>query len=732
MSMYKGTKSGRGGGHESIGGTGSRGRTKGKSLHTGGRSAVRARDNGERDSNKSDKELQNERQQQRAADMLAWRKQKQAEGNAFDEAFGFPSPFDGAGEGGGNGEEPRVGWLINLLPTTTRTVDNPEVELAAVDCYFLQENGMTFKATILHRPYFYIQIPQDMVKDAMNMLERRLEGQFESLEEVSMVDLDLPDHLSGKEGHFIKLSFSNVQELMAVRKQILPLVKKNQARHKNKSTSKSVSTGAGYGIMGGLSGNQNKNKKGLGHHADSASSNPVEIPDDVLEAIVDIREYDVPYTTRVAIDLDLRCGAWYHVSSAPTSEVFGGILCKHLKEMLVKAEPRVLAFDIECTKAPLKFPDAEIDQVFMISYMFDGQGYLIINREVVSEDIEDFEYTPKAQYPGPFQIFNEADEASLLRRFFDHCQELRPNIWVTFNGDFFDWPFLDKRAAKHNMVMEKEIGVGEISSASGKQGKARSNGEYRGRCSVHMDAFAWVNRDSYLPMGSRGLKAVTKYKLGYDPVEVNPEDMVRFASEQPQTMAAYSVSDAVATYYLYMKYVHDFIFALTTIIPMGPEDVLRKGSGTLCEMLLMVEAVEKGIVCPNKQNDTSEKFHDNKLLQNETYVGGHVECLESGVFRDDIPTKFELDPTAFDEVSLEGDTLFCLLVVCCWLLFVLLLLCAIASDVKRKQTNETLSHHLHRLFLLSFCSLLSLLSLLFSSLSLSPSLSPSPPLFLNS
>jgi hypothetical protein len=60
-----------------------------------------------------------------------------------------------------------------------------------------------------------------------------------------------------------------------------------------------------------------------------------------------------------------------------------------------------------------------------------------------------------------------------------------------------------------------------------------------------MDAFAWVNRDSYLPMGSRGLKAVTKYKLGYDPVEVNPEEMVQYASERPQHMAAYSVSDAV-------------------------------------------------------------------------------------------------------------------------------------------------------------------------------------------
>jgi DNA polymerase epsilon subunit 1 len=56
-----------------------------------------------------------------------------------------------------------------------------------------------------------------------------------------------------------------------------------------------------------------------------------------------------------------------------------------------------------------------------------------------------------------------------------------------------------------------------------------------------------------------------------------------------QTMASYSVSDAVATYYLYMTYVHPFIFSLATIIPMSPDEVLRKGSGTLCEMLLMVQ-----------------------------------------------------------------------------------------------------------------------------------------------
>lgn len=97
-----------------------------------------------------------------------------------------------------------------------------------------------------------------------------------------------------------------------------------------------------------------------------------------------------------------------------------------------------------------------------------------------------------------------------------------------------------------------------------------------------------MKRDSYLPQGSQGLKAVTVAKLGYDPVELDPELMTPYAIEQPQLLAQYSVSDAVATYYLYMKYVNPFIFSLCNIIALNPDEVLRKGSGTLCETLLMV------------------------------------------------------------------------------------------------------------------------------------------------
>ena len=44
---------------------------------------------------------------------------------------------------------------------------------------------------------------------------------------------------------------------------------------------------------------------------------------------------------------------------------------------------------------------------------------------------------------------------------------------------------------------------------------------------------------------------MTKAKLVYDPVELEPELMVPYAKEKPQELAEYSVSDAVATYFLY-------------------------------------------------------------------------------------------------------------------------------------------------------------------------------------
>lgn len=90
-----------------------------------------------------------------------------------------------------------------------------------------------------------------------------------------------------------------------------------------------------------------------------------------------------------------------------------------------------------------------------------------------------------------------------------------------------------------------------------------------------------------------------------------------------QAMASYSVSDAVSTYYLYMTYVHPFIFSLATIIPMPPDEVLRKGSGTLCEQLLMVEVGGGG--GPVGKETLKEQWRQ-QLLMVEVGGGGGTEA----------------------------------------------------------------------------------------------------------
>jgi DNA polymerase epsilon subunit 1 len=500
-------------------------------------------------------------------------------------------------------------------------------ERSGLDLYFVTAAGEKFQSTVLFRPYFYVllqptSIQSDVLVELLCQTMHRLYDQsgLSSCETVYKTDLDQPNHLTAPQRPMLKLSFDNTSQLFDVRTQLRDIVQRNVSRQADQPFS-----------------------------LDDASKTAAQLKDP-LQQLIDLREYDVPYTVRVCTDLDIRCGTWYTVvleDAATEQQDSGGVRLTDADHEQ-KANPTFLAFDIECTKAPLKFPSAEVDEIFMISYMVTTaagqQGYLICSRSVVSQDIDDFEYTPQPNYPGPFEIFNEVDEKALLERFFVEYQRHGPQIVVTYNGDYFDWPYVETRAKKYGIDMYAETGVSLV-----------NEGEYRGRCSVHLDAFHWVQRDSYLPQGAQGLKAVTKYKLGYDPVEVDPEDMVRFAQERPVHMATYSVSDAVATYYLYEKYVHLFIFSLCTIIPMAPEDVLRKGSGTLCETLLMVQACQKNIVCPNKQTDQGPSFHKGHLLESETYIGGKVECLEAGVYRSDIEYDFDLKPTAFQQLINNVD-----------------------------------------------------------------------------
>jgi DNA polymerase epsilon subunit 1 len=327
-------------------------------------------------------------------------------------------------------------------------------------------------------------------------------------------DLKLPNHLMGHRRLYLQLCFRNVSDLLTVRRDIMPLALANSAKRDAVDAYAEVVSATAGASMDIEFDNE------FGTNNSTRNQDP-------RDGIIDVREFDVPYYLRVAIDNDIRVGLWYAVTFTAGQPSF-----KPIPERVKRADPVVMAYDIETTKAPLKFPDQAIDQVMMISYMVDGQGYLITNRDIVSEDIDDFEYTPKEGYEGPFIIFNEADEvrvclfhlmsygtddcvqAATITRFFDHIRDVKPTVMASFNGDFFDFPFLDARAKINGIDMFLETGFAKD-----------SEDEYKSRTCVHMDCFRWVKRDSYLPQGSQGLKAVTTAKLGYNPIELDPELM---------------------------------------------------------------------------------------------------------------------------------------------------------------------------------------------------------------
>lgn len=55
---------------------------------------------------------------------------------------------------------------------------------------------------------------------------------------------------------------------------------------------------------------------------------------------------------------------------------------------------------------------------------------------------------------------------------------------------------------------------------------------------------------------------------------------------------------------------------------------------------------------PNRHVEGQTSMYNGHLLESETYVGGHVEALEAGVFRSDIPSDFKVNPEAIQQVSL--------------------------------------------------------------------------------
>ncbi|CAA9989020.1 DNA polymerase epsilon, catalytic subunit a, putative [Plasmodium knowlesi strain H] len=607
----------------------------------------------------------------------------------------------------------KEGYLYNIVPTVLNVVvknSNKSQKKTGVHMYFVSDNNKTWRLTMFYRPYFYLKTKNIHNYEAVTKyLRKELDKYNVEIDYVKKEDLSLYDHLNKKRSYlsniFFKLSFDTIENLLNARDFISKIIernKKNKERNNTSNADKHIFNEFEYelsqskldfsykhdtpynkydqtretGVVtksevgnakreeqrdpkkthtfnnntGDLGGRTKKNDAHVTVSTPKLNMNEIIIntkkqilsKEEILQEITEIYEYDVKYTTRICIDQNIRCGLWYRITR-DEDELYTETEAVHFEVLNKKvlAPLNVLAWDIECYKDELKFPDKEKDEIILISYMYNAQGYLIVNRNVMSKNIREFLYKPNEEYSGAgtFKIFNEQNEYFLLKRFLEHIRILKIHIFVTYNGDFFDIPYLFRRCEINNLSVPKEIGF------------IMNYTKQECACNfiLNIDAYKWVERDSYLPNGSRTLKSVCKIKLKYNPTEVDPELMVSIAKKNPQHLAVYSVSDAVATFYLYDKFIHNFLFALCSIIPMNPDNVLRQGSGTLCEQLLMAEAYKKNILFPNKfkpaynQYFTDVESKKKYFIYDDSFVGGTVQSLKCGIYRDDLKEHFNLD-----------------------------------------------------------------------------------------
>ncbi|KAI5184513.1 DNA polymerase epsilon subunit 1 [Nematocida homosporus] len=490
----------------------------------------------------------------------------------------------------------RDGWLLNYLVKEKLC---PELNRAITFgvLYFVDPDGRNFRVETIFYPQIIISVEEGQETTAEEYLKQKHNNHIYQINPILKTNLQEPNHLSPKPTkpvrHFLAIQCYTESDAQTLKREIDEIVKRNRQKRLDRSAVLLFSKEAR-----------------INSEVDPETS------------ILDIHEYDISASVQMAITRDFNAGAWYTVE-------YKGEYVITKSSRVLPPELRILTYDIETTKDPLKFPDAEKDKVMMISIMSNTIGWLIVNREIVSADIDPFEFRPTKDIGGEFEIFNEAKEKDLLLRFLEIIHTYKPHVISSYNGDFFDWPFLDKRLEKHDISLTTATGVYK-----------NTRGEYLCDFFLHLDCFKWVKRDSYLPAGSQGLKSVTKAKLGYFPDEIDPENMVLFASIKPKVLASYSVSDAIATHFLYLKYVHPFIFSLASLIPLCPDDILRKGSGALCETLLMKEAFLCHVLIPAKKKTKLLYNYNGQAAESLSYVGGHVECLKSGVFRSDFEYDF--------------------------------------------------------------------------------------------
>ncbi|MHA2094976.1 MAG: 3'-5' exonuclease, partial [Candidatus Hodarchaeales archaeon] len=399
-----------------------------------------------------------------------------------------------------------------------------------------------------------------------------------------------------------------------------------------------------------------------------------------ITGVIEWREADVLYNHRVAIDHNIRVGTWYQ------ADIGGGQIHKlNILPNMAPPDLRVLAYDIETVFDQTREPNPNRDAISMISLFTGELNHLIINQAVVdTKNVSGIDIVLKQKdenhskpwvdwcktgdeipasvlierVPVEVQIFK--NERQLLQRFYEIVESYRPDVLADFFGDRFDIPFLAVRSLLYNISLEGRTGF-RIKYKRGVGGENNEKIDLRKNYSpasidsvsgagiIHLDAFLFNEKYSYLPKKDLGLKPSVETKLKIIPIG---REALFAIEESPVDAVGYAACDGYITYRYVKEIVLDFFISMGQMFPVPSSELLTRRAGSLDDLLIDAEDHRYNIVGKRRiEQKHIDSFSPNIRIDSFAYTGGLVEARRSGIFRSDIFIEHQPNKNALTEIK---------------------------------------------------------------------------------
>lgn len=405
-----------------------------------------------------------------------------------------------------------------------------------------------------------------------------------------------------------------------------------------------------------------------------------------IDGVLEWREGDVMFHHRVAVDRDINIGFWYDCEMDK-----GEIISIKKDDKRPPPHLSVLAYDLETPYHPERDPSAENDSILMNILFGDDRAILLVqSKDVDTTDIKDFKIVvrpPDDEHDKPWvdwipiedydrgkakeylderdvKVVKLPDEKALLEATLMLLEDEefgKPDILVDFFGDHFDMPFLFTRSKIHKVPFAEKTGFSiKYKGTKLRVGNILKDVDYIGGAGIiHLDAFLFNDKYSYLPKKDLGLKQSVEKKLKIIPIG---REALKSLKTNPFEAVGYAGCDGYITWRYVREIVLEFYLAMGQMFYVNADEILTKRSGFLDDLMVDARGHRHNIVARKRRTDPASRDEikyvaPNIKIDSLACTGALVDVRNDGVFRSDLKYDIPIDHDGLDAWQKNIDIL---------------------------------------------------------------------------